>query len=101
MGERFVCEMSKAAQLAKGIKELRFIFCAQSESSGALRSFINSEYPALKSANPALPIMLRNASGVEPVMYARFAMGRESKMPLAGKDAAGISAALEQLNKSA
>eukprot|EP00657_Telonema_sp_P-1_P010007 TRINITY_DN4297_c0_g1_i1.p1 TRINITY_DN4297_c0_g1~~TRINITY_DN4297_c0_g1_i1.p1 ORF type:complete len:129 (-),score=37.17 TRINITY_DN4297_c0_g1_i1:230-616(-) len=93
--------MSKAGQLAKGIKELRFIFCAQSEGSANMRNFINSSYSSLKSANPTTPILVRNANGVEPAMHARYAMGRESKVSLAGADSSAITAALDSLNKQA
>merc|ERR1711934_32827 len=93
--------MSKAAQLAKGIKELRMIYCHQSESGVQMKNFIQSTYPALKASNPDTPILIRNATGVQPAMYARYAMGKESKVDLVGKDAKAIAAALEQLNSQA
>ena len=36
------------------------------------RSFLTRSYPAMKKANPSIPIMIREASGTEPTVYARF-----------------------------
>ena len=29
-------------------------------------------YPAMKKANPSIPIMIREANGTQPTVYARF-----------------------------
>lgn len=36
------------------------------------REFIQKQYPAIKSANPTLPILIREVSGIEPKLYARY-----------------------------
>jgi len=36
------------------------------------RKFITKEYSAIKAANPKLPILIREASNVPPVLIARF-----------------------------
>jgi hypothetical protein len=36
------------------------------------RSFIQRSYPTMKKHNPHTPIMIREASGTEPKVYARF-----------------------------
>lgn len=38
------------------------------------RSFLKRAYPTMKKANPETPILIREASGVEPKIYARFGM---------------------------
>ena len=37
-----------------------------------LRSFLAKSYPTMKKANPDIPILLREASGTMPAVYARF-----------------------------
>jgi hypothetical protein len=36
------------------------------------RNFLTRSYPAMKKANPSIPIMIREASGTQPTVYARF-----------------------------
>lgn len=36
------------------------------------RSFLTKQYPAIKKANPNTPILLREAAGTLPKVYARF-----------------------------
>lgn len=38
------------------------------------RDFVAKEYPALKQANPTLPILIREASQVNAAVYARYGM---------------------------
>lgn len=39
---------------------------------GARRGFLTKSYPTMKKHNPHTPIMLREASGTEPKVYARY-----------------------------
>lgn len=36
------------------------------------RNFLTRSYPTMKKHNPHTPIMIREASGTEPTLYARF-----------------------------
>jgi hypothetical protein len=36
------------------------------------RNFLTRSYPSMKKANPSIPIMIREASGTQPTVYARF-----------------------------
>jgi len=36
------------------------------------RNFLTKSYPTMKKHNPHTPIMLREASGIEPKVYARY-----------------------------
>lgn len=38
------------------------------------RNFLTRTYPTMKKHNPHTPIMLREASGIEPKVYARYGM---------------------------
>ena len=49
------------------------------------RSFLTRAYPTMKKNNPYTPIMIREASGVEPRVYARYEYGREKMEDLRGE----------------
>jgi NADH dehydrogenase (ubiquinone) 1 alpha subcomplex subunit 2 len=40
--------------------------------TAAPRNFLLRSYPTMKKHNPHTPIMIREASGTEPTVYARF-----------------------------
>ncbi|KAJ1727603.1 hypothetical protein LPJ61_004485 [Coemansia biformis] len=69
-----------ARAFSKGLKELRIHFSQNSPASQGLRDFIVKSYPDLKKANPGLPILIREASGIESRIIARFDRGRERKV---------------------
>jgi hypothetical protein len=84
--------MSGRYAFAKGLKEVRFLFCQTGDHSSATRcvipssslgnptltstcaprSFLTRAYPIMKKNNPAIPIMLREAQGTLPKIYARY-----------------------------
>lgn len=90
--------MSGKYVFSKGLKELRFLFCQTSEASAPTRhvpraqqnetqpkplilancprSFLNRAYPTMKKHNPHTPIMMREASGTEPRVFARYGTTR-------------------------
>jgi hypothetical protein len=43
------------------------------------RSFLTKQYPAIKKANPNTPILLREAAGTLPKVYARFGTFSENE----------------------
>ncbi|KAJ2219620.1 hypothetical protein EV180_005289 [Coemansia sp. RSA 518] len=72
-----------ARAFSKSLKELRIHFSQTSAASNGLRDFIVKAYPGLKQANPGLPILIREASGVESRIIARLVFveqGRERKV---------------------
>ncbi|CAG8932861.1 unnamed protein product [Penicillium salamii] len=71
--------MSGKYVFTQGLKELRFLFCQTSEASAATRSFLNRAYPTMKKHNPQTPIMMREAAGTQPRVFARY--GRTHDMP--------------------
>ncbi|CAI0418238.1 unnamed protein product [Linum tenue] len=91
--------MAWRGQLSKNLKELRILLCQSSPSSSSTRAFIENNYKDLKTLNPKLPILIRECSGVEPQLWARYDMGVERGVRLEGKDEAQISKALEELVK--
>ncbi|KAK3690606.1 hypothetical protein LTR37_019102 [Vermiconidia calcicola] len=78
--------MSSKYAFTKTLKELRFLHCQTSEHSNAVRSFLTRAYPTMKKNNPYIPIMIREASGTEPRVYARYEFGREKMEDLRGLD---------------
>jgi hypothetical protein len=42
------------------------------DADAARRNFLTRSYPTMKKHNPHTPIMIREASGIEPTVYARF-----------------------------
>lgn len=76
--------MSAKFTFAKSLKEIRFLFCQTGEPSAATRSFLTRTYPAMKKTNPTTPILLRDAQGTLPKVYARYELGRETSKSLEG-----------------
>ncbi|KTW30682.1 hypothetical protein T552_00395 [Pneumocystis carinii B80] len=84
--------------LPKHIKELRFHMCQISEESKNARCvifegekkgeysrlFIRKAYPILKKSNPYVPVLIREAMGVSPMLWVRYEYGREENVSLEG-----------------
>ncbi|ODV89544.1 hypothetical protein CANCADRAFT_27124 [Tortispora caseinolytica NRRL Y-17796] len=88
--------MSKYA-LPRAVKELRFILGESGSLSDGLRSFVLRSYPTLRKHNPSVPILVREAQGVEPIVYARFGLGKESSVSVSGKTDKEIEKLIAQL----
>ncbi|KAJ4381209.1 hypothetical protein N0V86_003558 [Didymella sp. IMI 355093] len=80
-----------------GLKELRFLFCQTSEHSAATRNFLQRSYPTMKKHNPHTPILIREASGFEPTLFARYNYGKETKVSLKGLDDKSIEQQVTEL----
>lgn len=50
------------------------------------RSFLTRAYPTMKKNNPYIPIMIREAQGTQPRVWARYEFGREKMEDLRGMD---------------
>ncbi|KAE8146773.1 NADH dehydrogenase, alpha subcomplex, subunit 2 [Aspergillus avenaceus] len=91
--------MSGKYVFTKGLKELRFLFCQTSEHSAGTRSFLQRAYPTMKKHNPNIPILMREATGTVPKVYARYAFGKETSEPLNGLSDSQIEDRLTKLVK--
>lgn len=82
------------ASLSRSLRELRLHMCQTSESSSGVRwesttpawvcvffrdvvefgcrQFVEDHYVPLKKANPTFPILVRECSGIQPRMWARY-----------------------------
>ncbi|KFY18297.1 hypothetical protein V491_04809 [Pseudogymnoascus sp. VKM F-3775] len=104
--------MSGKYAFTKGLKEVRFLLCQTGEASNATRcdspkraplffetnphcarsaieyglhrSFLARAYPTMKKNNPSTPIMIREAAGTQPQVFARYDFGKERSEILAG-----------------
>ncbi|KAJ5919160.1 NADH-ubiquinone oxidoreductase 10.5 kDa subunit [Penicillium verhagenii] len=91
--------MSGKYVFTKSLKELRFLFCQTSEQSAATRSFLNRAYPTMKKHNPHTPILMREASGSVPRVFARYELGKETQEALSGLSDAQIEERITHLVK--
>ncbi|KAF3159778.1 hypothetical protein TWF106_000700 [Orbilia oligospora] len=64
--------MAARFAFSKQLKELRFHLCQSGAASNSLRSFISQSYPVMKKTNPEIPILIREAQGVPPRVFARY-----------------------------
>uniref|UniRef100_A0A673LYJ3 NADH dehydrogenase [ubiquinone] 1 alpha subcomplex subunit 2 n=1 Tax=Sinocyclocheilus rhinocerous TaxID=307959 RepID=A0A673LYJ3_9TELE len=61
------------------------------------RDFIEQHYVTLKTANPEFPILIRECSGVQPVLWARYGFGKEHSVSLDNMNADQVAKALESV----
>ncbi|KJZ75871.1 NADH-ubiquinone oxidoreductase 10.5 kDa subunit [Hirsutella minnesotensis 3608] len=92
--------MSAKYAFTKSLKELRFLFCQTSEQSAAVRSFLTRAYPTMKKNNPDIPIMLREANGTAPRVFARYDFGNEKQQSLEGMSDKQVEDAVSGLVKN-
>ncbi|NXN17595.1 NDUA2 dehydrogenase, partial [Indicator maculatus] len=64
------------------------------------REFIEQHYVTLKKANPDFPILIRECSGVQPMLWARYEFGKEKSVSLSNLSVDEVAKALENVVKS-
>ncbi|XP_027499494.1 NADH dehydrogenase [ubiquinone] 1 alpha subcomplex subunit 2 [Corapipo altera] len=82
------------------MRELRIHLCQRSAGSQGVREFIEKHYVTLKKANPDFPILIRECSGVQPKLWARYEFGKEKSIPLNNLTVDEVAKALESVVKS-
>uniref|UniRef100_A0A8C2TJB2 NADH dehydrogenase [ubiquinone] 1 alpha subcomplex subunit 2 n=1 Tax=Coturnix japonica TaxID=93934 RepID=A0A8C2TJB2_COTJA len=63
------------------------------------REFIEQHYVTLKQANPDFPILIRECSGVQPRLWARYEFGKEKSVSLHNLSVDEVAKALENIVK--
>ncbi|KAI3423831.1 hypothetical protein D9Q98_009667 [Chlorella vulgaris] len=91
--------MAWRSALSKNLQELRIHLCQTSKGSEGARDFVLSSYQELKKANPTFPILVRECSGVEAKLVARYDFGVEEAVKVEGLQKTDISKQLEALVK--
>ncbi|KAE9459099.1 hypothetical protein C3L33_08993, partial [Rhododendron williamsianum] len=64
--------MAWRSNVSRNLKELRILFCQTSPASSSTRAFVENNYKDLKTLNPKLPILIRECTGTEPQLWARY-----------------------------
>jgi len=91
--------MAWRSALSRNLQELRIHLCQTGKESQGARDFVHSSYQELKKANPTFPILIRECSGVQARMIARYDYGVEEAVSIDGIDKGAISKKLEELVK--
>ncbi|NWX34805.1 NDUA2 dehydrogenase, partial [Notiomystis cincta] len=86
--------------LGRGLRELRIHLCQRSAGSRGVREFIEQHYVSLKKANPDFPILIRECSGIQARLWARYEFGKEKSIPLNNLTVDEVGKALESVVKS-
>ena len=81
---------SKAIRLSPALKEIRLHLCQKSAASSGAREFVEKHYVPLKSENPQFPILIRECSGIQPKLWARYGYGREEGFDIGNKSSKDI-----------
>ncbi|XP_061607489.1 NADH dehydrogenase [ubiquinone] 1 alpha subcomplex subunit 2 [Phyllopteryx taeniolatus] len=87
--------------LAKNLREIRIHVCQTSAASKGTRDFVEQHYVDLKRANADFPILVRECSGVEARLWARYDFGKERSVSLDNKSADQVAQSLQTLVRSA
>eukprot|EP00043_Microstomoeca_roanoka_P001495 m.33051 g.33051 ORF g.33051 m.33051 type:complete len:91 (-) comp10851_c0_seq1:411-683(-) len=87
--------------IGRVVRELRIHLCSTGKASQGARDFITKYYSELKSANPSLPILVRESNGAQAQIQARLPFGEEKHFPVNNMSADEIQQLVKSLGKSA
>lgn len=85
------------SNLGKHVREIRIHLCQKSQSSQGVRDFLEKYYIGIKKENPKVPILVRECSGIQPKMYARYDHGKENSVQLNNMSEDSVLQAMEKL----
>ncbi|KAI5713497.1 NADH dehydrogenase [ubiquinone] 1 alpha subcomplex subunit 2-like [Diaphorina citri] len=88
-----------AARFGSKLKELRIHLCQKGGSSSGVRDFLAQHYVPLKQANPKFPILVRECSGVTPVVWARYEHGQEKAFSLEGLKSDDVLSTIKKISQ--
>uniref|UniRef100_A0A3Q3Q7P2 NADH dehydrogenase [ubiquinone] 1 alpha subcomplex subunit 2 n=1 Tax=Monopterus albus TaxID=43700 RepID=A0A3Q3Q7P2_MONAL len=91
---------SLGSTLGKNLREIRVHLCQTSAASKGTRDFVEQHYVALKKSNPDFPILIRECSGVQARLWARYDFGKESSVSVENMSADQVAKALQTLVQS-
>ncbi|XP_068600879.1 NADH dehydrogenase [ubiquinone] 1 alpha subcomplex subunit 2 [Brachionichthys hirsutus] len=86
--------------LGKNLREVRIHLCQTSACSKGTRDFVEQHYVNLKKSNPDFPILIRECSGVQARVWARYDLGKESSLSVDNMSADQVANALQTLVQS-
>ncbi|XP_038156640.1 NADH dehydrogenase [ubiquinone] 1 alpha subcomplex subunit 2 [Cyprinodon tularosa] len=85
------------SSLARNLREIRIHLCQNSAASRGARDFVEQNYVTLKKTNPDFPILIRECSGVQARLWARYDFGKEKSVSVENMSADQVAAALQNL----
>ncbi|OCT88368.1 NADH dehydrogenase [ubiquinone] 1 alpha subcomplex subunit 2 [Xenopus laevis] len=88
---------SVGSKLSRNLREIRIHLCQKSTGSQGVRDFVEQHYVELKKANPEFPILIRECSGVQPKLWARYDFGKETNVSLNNLNVDQVARALESV----
>ncbi|XP_030836869.1 NADH dehydrogenase [ubiquinone] 1 alpha subcomplex subunit 2-like [Strongylocentrotus purpuratus] len=88
---------SVARRFPQHLKELRIHLCQRSPASEGARDWVKTQYVDIKKANPRFPILIRECSGVQPKVYARYEFGQEASADMTGFTTKQVSETIQSL----
>ncbi|XP_044078483.1 NADH dehydrogenase [ubiquinone] 1 alpha subcomplex subunit 2 [Siniperca chuatsi] len=91
---------SLGSSLGKNLREIRVHLCQTSAASKGARDFVEQHYVSLKKSNPDFPILIRECSGVQARVWARYEFGKESSVSVDNMSADQVAKALQTLVQS-
>uniref|UniRef100_A0A3Q4IBU3 NADH dehydrogenase [ubiquinone] 1 alpha subcomplex subunit 2 n=1 Tax=Neolamprologus brichardi TaxID=32507 RepID=A0A3Q4IBU3_NEOBR len=65
-----------------------------------VREFVEQNYVTLKRSNPEFPILIRECSGVQARLWARYDFGKETSVSVENMSADQVAKALQTLAQS-
>ncbi|KAK9955910.1 hypothetical protein ABG768_015751 [Culter alburnus] len=65
------------------------------QSGNQVQDFIEQHYVTLKKANPEFSILIRECSGVQPMLWGRYGFGKEHSVSLDNMNIDQVAKALE------
>ncbi|TWW75257.1 NADH dehydrogenase [ubiquinone] 1 alpha subcomplex subunit 2 [Takifugu flavidus] len=83
--------------LGKNMREIRIHLCQSSAASKGARDFVEQQYVNLKKSNPDFPILIRECSGVQARIWARYDFGKEKSVSVDNMSADQVASALQTL----
>ncbi|KAF8603592.1 NDUFA2, NADH ubiquinone oxidoreductase 10.5kD subunit [Ceratobasidium sp. AG-I] len=81
----------------RAVREIRLLGCQTGQGSAGLREFIASTYPQIKSSNPNLPVLIREAQGTPARVFVRYERGLEKHVDVDGLPASEVSQKISSL----
>ncbi|KAM9847304.1 NADH dehydrogenase [ubiquinone] 1 alpha subcomplex subunit 2 [Aulostomus maculatus] len=91
---------SLGSTLGKNLREIRVHLCQTSAASKGVRDFVEQHYVTLKQANPDFPILIRECSGVQARLWARYDFGKEHSVSVDNMSADEVGQSLQTLVQS-
>ncbi|KAL3970438.1 protein phosphatase 1 regulatory subunit 37 [Sarotherodon galilaeus] len=91
---------SLGSTLGKNLREIRLHLCQTSAASKGARDFVEQNYVTLKRSNPEFPILIRECSGVQARLWARYDFGKETSVSVENMSADQVAKALQTLAQS-